>query len=413
MQNHYTIFTTNNSNKKEFIASLVQKNKPKDFLFLSHKSVALFSKITIQKFIDEEEIHDKKIITKHSKQSLKSMSSGEQKKVLLQYLLELKPNYLILDNPFDNLDAAFQGKLKELLLEIAKHTTLLLIISRSEDVLPLNSKIFKLEQSNLQPFQNIDDYIASLHPKSTLEELQIPINQKAAAYPHSELIRFTNVSVDFEGNQVLHNINWTVNKGDFWQLIGENGSGKTTLLSMLIGENSKGYGKELYLFGKQKGSGESIWDIKKQIGYYTPTMTENFTGNHSLENMLISGFNDSVGLYTKPTELQLGTAKKWLELTDLLHLRNKRFCDVSVGQQRLAMLIRAMIKQPLLLILDEPTAGLDDASAALFVALVNKIAALHNTAIIFVSHRNEPNLKPRCTFELCKSAGGSLGKITT
>tara|TARA_R110002049_G_scaffold217156_1_gene388517 strand:+ start:624 stop:1865 length:1242 start_codon:yes stop_codon:yes gene_type:complete len=413
MQNHHTIFTTNDSNKKAFIASLLLKNKPNDFRFLSNKSLALFSKITIQKFIDEEEIHDKKIITKHTKQSLKSMSSGEQKRVLLHHLLELKPNYLILDNPFDNLDINFQEKLKDILLQIAKHTSLLLIISRIEDVLPIHSIIYKLEESSLKAFPSIDEYLGSLNFKSITDALEIPINHKVTAYPHTEIIRFKNVSVDFDGNNVLHNINWTINKGDFWQLIGENGSGKTTLLSMLIGENSKGYGKELYLFGKRKGSGESIWDIKKKIGYFTPTMTENFTGNHSLENMLISGFNDSVGLYTKPTELQLAVAKKWLELTDLLHLKNSRFCDVSVGQQRLSMLVRAMIKQPLLLILDEPTAGLDDECATLFVALVNKIAALKNTAIIFVSHRKEPNLKPRMVFELCTTADGSIGKITT
>ncbi len=411
MPNHYTIFTTNNSDKSGFIASLFKENKPNQLHFLKNGSMELFSKIMIQKYIDEEEIHDKKIITKHTTQNLKSMSSGEQKRVLLQHIMDTKPEFLILDNPFDNLDTIFQKKLKNLLLKISKHTSLLLIISRTEDSLPIQSNIYKLEKSSLITYKSINHYMTSINPKTVTKSLKIPINYKAEEYKGTEIIRLKNVSVGFEGNKVLHTINWTIHKGEFWQLIGENGSGKTTLLSMLIGENSKGYGQELYLFGTKKGSGESIWDIKKKIGYFTPNITENFTGKHSLENMIISGFTDSVGLYTKPTEIQLNVAKQWLELSGLIEQKDKIFCDASIGQQRLVLLIRAMVKQPLLLILDEPTAGLDDESSRLFVSLTNKIALTKSTAIIFVSHREEPNLKPKMIFELSKSNNGSIGKI--
>ena len=178
---------------------------------------------------------------------------------------------------------------------------------------------------------------------------------------------------------------------------------------MITGENSKGYGQELYLFGQKKGSGESIWDIKKKIGYYAPTLTHNFYGEHTIEHMLISGLNDSIGLYKYPTEQQIKTAKEWLLLLDLSAKSDALFIEVPAGQQRLIMVARAMIKQPLLLILDEPTENLDDSSAGIFVALINKISKETSTAIIFVSHRTEVGLNPRNVFELQKTETGSIG----
>jgi len=409
MLNHFTILTNNQSDRTGFINKLIKGEKPKEFSVLNGKEFKLFSKSTLKKLIDEEEIHDRKIITTESSQSLKSMSSGEQKQLLLYHLLQQKPEFLLLDNPFDNLDADFQEKLKSILIEVSKQTTLLLIISRIEDVLPIASKCYALEKNNLVTVDSLSKYVQSKNKTSKTHS--IPLNKNFENYKEAELIRFTNVSVSFDGKCVLDTINWTINKGDFWQLIGKNGSGKTTLLSMLIGENSKGYGQELYLFGKKKGSGESIWDIKKKIGYFTPTMNHNFSGNHSIENMVLSGLNDSIGLYVKPTEIQLRTAKQWLVIAELDNIKKKRFCDATIGQQRLAMLVRAMVKQPLLLILDEPTNGLDDESTALFIALVNQISKTGETAIIFVSHRKEKGLNPKNTFTLQMTPTGSVGEI--
>jgi molybdate transport system ATP-binding protein len=218
--------------------------------------------------------------------------------------------------------------------------------------------------------------------------------------------------VAYGDTPILHAINWDIRPGEFWQLRGKNGSGKTTLLSMITGDNPKGYGQELILFGIKKGSGESIWDIKKKIGYFTPAMIDRFTGYHSLQNMLISGIMDSIGLYIKPTEVQIRLAGEWLALIGMRGMKETYFHDLSMGHQRLVMCVRAMIKHPLLLILDEPTAGLDDRSARLFVSLVNKIAEESKTAIVFVSHREEPGLQAKFEYELVESEKGSLGKVS-
>ncbi len=225
------------------------------------------------------------------------------------------------------------------------------------------------------------------------------------------LVELKKVSVSYEGKPILKDIDWKIRPGEFWQLTGRNGSGKTTVLSMITGDNPKGYGQELYLFGRRKGSGESVWEIKRNIGYFTPAMIDRFGGYHPLEHMLISGLTDSIGLYVKPTEAQVRIARQWLQLLGLNRYRNTYFHDLGAGLQRLVMCARAMIKHPLLLILDEPTAGLDDESAALFVSLVNKIGSESQTSIIYVSHREEPGLNPQMVFHLENQGQGSRGWV--
>ncbi|MGB5665394.1 MAG: ATP-binding cassette domain-containing protein, partial [Maribacter sp.] len=239
----------------------------------------------------------------------------------------------------------------------------------------------------------------------------IPPPLKQIEFNHKTLIELKKVNVSYEGKPILRDISWKIAKGEFWELSGKNGSGKTTILSMITGENPKGYGQDLFLFGQRKGSGESVWDIKKNIGYFTPSMTDKFTGYHSVEHMMISGIIDSIGLYVQPTEAQLRIAKEWLQLVGFWKIKDTLFHDLTMGQKRLVMTTRAMIKHPLLLILDEPTAGLDDESASLLVSLVNKIARESNTTIIFVSHRVERGLNPDFIYNLRMTDNGSIGAI--
>ncbi len=409
MIKHWAIFIDNNSNKTKFIDDILDGKATEKLSFLNQLKGALFSKHAVRKLMDYEDRHGTKTITEETTQSLKSMSSGEQKKALLNYLLKQNVDYFILDNPFDNLDTSSQKKLSETLHQKSEHTLLIQIISRKSDLLPFITNYGYLKEERLQFYNQLND----LPTTNSIEEYlhKIPEAIHTVQYSAESLIHFNGVTVKYEDKTILRNIEWEIKKGEFWQLIGNNGSGKTTILSMLTGENPKGYGQELFLFGKKKGSGESIWDIKKNIGYFTPSMTDKFGGYHSIEHMLISGINDSIGLYTRPSEAQLRLAKDWLKLLNLWNKKDTLFNELSMGQQRLIMTTRAMIKHPLLLILDEPTAGLDDTSAQLLVSLVNKIARESDTATIFVSHRIEPGLNPDKIYQLEMSTSGSKGRI--
>ncbi len=405
-KSHWGILVNNSSCKKSFIESLLSGQFPLELDTLKGKTGALFSSLTLRKYIEKEERYDQKILSKHTHQSLKSMSSGEQKKALLHYLLQEQPNFLILDNPFDNLDKASQTGLRKMLLQIAKNTSLVLLLSRQEDLLSFIEFRYVLQRNNLLPYTQ-----ENIQEKTAIFKRPIPTSLGQFPLETNPLISLKNISVAYNNKPILKQINWEIKVGEFWQLKGENGSGKTTLLSMITGENSKGYGQDLYIFGKKKGSGESIWDIKKKIGYVTPALTDLFLGYHSVEHMLISGFFDSVGLYKQPNRMQQLLANEWLQLIHMQNLKDTYFHELSLGQQRMVMTVRAMIKHPPLLILDEPTVGLDDESAQRFVALINQFANESTTSIIFVSHRSEPGLQPRHTYQLQMTAEGSRGSI--
>ncbi|MUH34841.1 ATP-binding cassette domain-containing protein [Zobellia amurskyensis] len=408
-QKHWAIFTANTSQKSELIYALLEGPLPEGFKELKNLNGALLSKLAVERFIDKEDRHGSKIITSGTAQSLKSMSSGEQKKALLKHILSTQPDFIVLDNPFDNLDTTAQEDLKVTLGKVSAHTPMVQLLSRKTDLLPFTNTFAKLEGKDLIFAENANSFSNQLGKEQFKNDIPQPIH--SYEIEGDTLIDLKGVGVSYNEKPILRDINWHIKKGEFWELRGRNGSGKTTILSMITGENPKGYGQELYIFGRKKGTGESVWEIKKRIGYFTPSMTDKFTGYHSVSHMIISGFYDSVGLYIHPTEAQLRLAKEWLQLIGLWDMKDELFHDLSMGQKRLIMCARAMIKHPPLLILDEPTAGLDDDSAALFVALVNKFATQSNTTVIFVSHRKEPGLEAEFIYQLEKSDTGSTGKI--
>ncbi|WP_276390387.1 ATP-binding cassette domain-containing protein [Eudoraea chungangensis] len=408
---HKAIFYTNQSQYNDLVEDLLKgKNLAKEFNYLQGLQGALFSKRILDYFIEEETIHDKKWPSLNKDQSLLSMSSGERKKALLNHLLQTKPEYLILINPLDNLDHASQKDLITHLKLLSKTKYILLFISRKADLLPFINSYYLLKSNTFIP---LDDLSKISFKKTPSWTNSIPEALDTISYNHTNLVKLNKVSVSYGSSSILNNINWRIRPGEFWKLSGPNGSGKTTLLSMINGDSPKAYGQDIYLLGFQKGQGESVWDLKKSMGYFTPAMIDRFKGYHTLENMIISGLFDSIGLYIKPSNVHRRLALKWLRLLDMEDKRDTYFHKLSQGDKHLIMCIRAMIKHPPLLILDEPTSGLDDSSARAVVALTNRMSEESNTAIIFVSHREEPLLKAKLEYVLVPTNNGSEGIVKT
>jgi molybdate transport system ATP-binding protein len=394
------------------IENLLNRSLLQNFIVFPNEEGALYSDISINKIIEEEMLHDHFEITTAANSSLKSMSSGEQKKGLLQYILAKKPGFIVADNIFDNLDAEARESISTALLQVAAHTVIIQIINRKKDILPFIKTVFCIKENIVFKKESTADYLKE-NNAGYENYFSEPVPPALHSYKlfDGPLVQMNDVSVSYDGRQILNKINWTINAGEFWQLAGPNGSGKTTMLSLITGDNPKGYGQNIFLFGKKKGSGESVWDIKQNIGYLTPTMAQFFPRLDSIEKMILSGFFDSVGLYSIPNETQIKTAQSWLKLIGLYKERNKPFCFLALSQQRMVLVARAMVKHPPLLILDEPTVGVDDKNTALFIALINKIAAESTAAILYVSHRREEGLSPQHVFELIPAKNGSAGGI--
>ncbi len=410
--NHRAIFLSNSANKLK-LTQLLLGGKLGDSLpeFNGLKGV-LFSSISLAEFIEEEALHEEWIVSKQYNRGIRNLSSGEQKKALLAYLLYQKPDYIILDNPMDNLDVASQAALLGMITGMVAHTSIIQLINRHRDYLPFITEAFEFNDDGLTPINDIDGYIkCHTSIQKSIANAAVPPPIKNYVLDNKELVSFKNVTVKYEERVIVKEISWTINAGEFWQLVGPNGSGKTTLLTMINGDNPKAYNQDLTLFGKRKGTGETVWEIKQKIGYLTPSMTDLFNTRHTLEQMIISGFMDSIGLYKLPSDIQVRLADEWLELIEMIHLKKKVFCQLSLGQQRLALVARAMVKHPPLLILDEAMSGLDDYNASLVTNLINKIAAESKTAILYVSHRIEEGLLPEYIFELSPSENGSTGKV--
>lgn len=400
---HWSILLSNNVDKRIIIEQLLSKKAPEKLTHYNQLNGVLFSDISIAKFIDQEYKYDKDWLKSNRK--LRTFSSGERKKLFLEYCFHQKPDYIILDNPFDHLDNNSRIELIKILKEISGSIRLIQLTNRKKDILPfilnkaeLDEKSFCLKEIDLT------DKVESL--LST-----IPKSLQTNEHGSEILVKFNKVSVNYDDNPIVKDISWTIKQNEFWQLIGPNGSGKSTLISLITGDNPKAYGQEIYLFGRKKGSGESIWSIKKQLGYFSTNMTELFSRNQTLEHMILSGFFDSIGLYDQPTNLQKQLVYQWLEIIGLIHLKDMPFNNITIGQQRAVLIIRAIIKQPPLLLLDEPTEGLDDNNVALIVNLINILVYETKITILFVSHRIEPKLSPTSIFELIPYKNGSIGKV--
>jgi molybdate transport system ATP-binding protein len=405
--NHLGIILSSGVDKNKFIESLFLNNAIDSLAFLNYKKKILFSDAAIEKIIHEEYRHGTIIVAKETNRKLQTFSSGERKKVFLQYCKLQKPDYLILDNALGHLDASSRILLTSYFEEISKETSIIQIVDKYSDFFNFVDQKLQVTDNSFNTSKILNNVI----PKENIKPIRIILEEGNINYEDEILIEFKSVSVQYEIKKVLHNINWTIKKGEFWQLIGPNGSGKSTLLSLINGDNPKAYGQELYLFGKKKGSGESIWEIKEKIGYFNPSMTDLFNRNNTLEDMILSGFFDSIGLYIKPSDYQLKITKQWLSIIGLSHLGKQSFLKLTGGQKTVALIIRAIIKSPLLLILDEPIEGLDDEAVFLVTELINKIISETNTTLIYVSHKYDPRIKPLKVFELIPEASGSRGVI--
>ena len=402
---HWDILLSNQVDKKNFINALLSgkiQGKLSDF---NNLKGILFSDISIQKLIEEEFRHDSIEATVEAKRNLRTFSSGERKKEFLKYCLKQNPDYIILDNLMDHLDHASRLELATEIATISHSVCIIQLVNRTIDLLPFITNKAQIENNSFE----LKDINTIENPLLENNEYKIPIHKEV--FNDGVLIKMNSVSVSYDERPIIDSLSWTIKQGEFWQLIGPNGSGKSTLLSLITGENTKGYGQDIELFGRKKGSGESIWEIKKKIGSFSTSMTDLFDRNTTLEDMILSGFFDSIGLYRQPTTLQRKIVSQWLDLIEMTSLKKKIFNRLSIGQQRIALITRAVLKHPPLLILDEPLEGLDDHNVALVIQLINTIKRETNITILFVSHRMEPNLAPNSVLELQTSPTGSKGII--
>ncbi len=403
------LYLSNYCDKNFIIEEIASNNLLQNQIDLGKLKGAFYTATSIDTFILDELLHDRFAIQTENNKGLATMSSGERRKQLWKHILKQNPDYIVIDDVYGTIDKVAQKKIENDLISLAKTKLIIQLFTRKKDLLPFIDVVFIVDENNkISNRKSQKEFVAISENRPT--HFSLPKQVSKVPISIKPLVQFKSVHVKYGDREVLKDVNWTIKTGEFWQLSGPNGSGKSSLISFITGDNPRAYGQDILLFGKRKGSGESIWDIKQKIGYFTPTMLQQFTRNDTVENMIISGFMDSVGLYKTPTKTQINTAKRWMEILGISD-RKTKFRTISPGMQRMVLVARAMVKHPVLLILDEPTIELDEENSALFIDLINSIQKENNTAIIYVSHRDEQNLHPEKVFSLELSGNVYAGKV--
>lgn len=327
---------------------------------------------------------------------LLQLSNGERKRTQLAEALLQKPDLLVLDQPFTGLDLHSREILNRLLQQMMNRGVSLVIICDAELIPSGIQKIVELKTDRVKTVMSAaDDALFELLPSPDES--------------FDEIVAMRNVHVELNGKAILQEINWQIKPGERWVLQGHNGAGKTTLLSLITADNPQGYTNDLILFDKKRGSGESIWEIKRRIGFVSPELHLYFLRGSGIFNtvpglnetphevydsltcldVITSGFRDEIGFSSPPDDHQRHAALTWLSILQLDHLHDRLFIHASLGEQRELLLARALVKSPSLLILDEPCQGLDAGQIRRFTALLDQICIRLHTTMIYVTHRDE------------------------
>lgn len=303
-------------------------------------------------------------ITDMLPRTIVSLSSGEFRRFQLARVLIKRPTLLIVDNPFIGLDNEGRKIVSRLLqrLTLNGRLSLILVVSRW----PRDTKGF-----------------------THVVEVDEGRIEKRLIAPAPIIMEARNINISYGQRTILKDFSITIREGEHWALKGQNGSGKSTLLSLICADNPQGYACDITLFGRQRGSGESIWDIKKNIGFVSPEMYRAYRRNLPVKTIVASGLHDTTGLFRQPKQEDFLCIEKWMQRFKINDWAERSYLSLSSGEQRLVLLCRAFVKNPPLLILDEPFHGLDERNRLMALNIITEYCSLPRKTLIMVSHYDE------------------------
>jgi molybdate transport system ATP-binding protein len=351
---------------------------------------------------------------------LLTLSNGERQRVQWARALCHPLRLLILDEPFIGLDHGARRDFHRLLERLARTPLRILFITALADELPpIITNVLRVKSLRViaagptKPTRRSQTKRGIPPQPRTLDEEQRLPSQGALVRSgtptrtgkhESPLVVFRDVTVRYGTRTILDQINWTVEPGESWALLGPNGAGKSTLLSLILGDNPQAYSNEIMVFGLPRGHGESIWQIKRHIGWVSPELQVHFNDRVTCFDVVGSGFRDTIGLFEPLHSQQRSKVRAWLEQIGLAAQAENPLAALSLGEQRMVLLARALVKSPRLLILDEPCQGLDPSHRTFFLRKLDGLLRTHSVTAIYVTHR--PEEIPRSIRRVLRLADG-------
>ena len=300
------------------------------------------------------------------KRPLIQLSNGENKRLQIVKSLAYEPDWLILDNPYVGLDVSGREILTKGLISLDSKGIQFILISSPGDVPEFINQVIELP--------SVQE--SSAKPAPLLRPLD----------PFETAVKMEKVQIKYGSKTILSDFSWKVNRGERWAIKGPNGAGKSTLISLITADNPQAYSQDITLFDRKRGTGESIWDIKRKIGYLSPELHLYFKEGGSCFSVVASGLFDTQGLFKRMSEVQRKQVNHWMEVMGITHLAERSFLHISGGEQRMVLITRALVKNPELLILDEPCQGLDRVQTEYLKSVLDYLAENSDMTLLYVSH---------------------------
>jgi molybdate transport system ATP-binding protein len=319
------------------------------------------------------------------------LSNGETKRLRIAAALLKNPVLLLMDSPLTGLDVETRTEFNTIIAEIVKSGITIVMATSPYEIPDAITNVAVLKNGSIENVVKKVGFIpkmVGLQPDNNIDkqELQALLNTDNSAADYRQIISMKKVHVKYGDNVILNDVDWQVNPGDRWALLGHNGAGKSTLLSLINGDNPQAYANDIILFDKKRGTGESIWDIKKKIGFVSPELHQYFPTDNSCLQVIESGYYDTLGLFRPSNKDRAGVALRWMKALEIDKYARTLLKNIPASVQRLCLLARALIKNPPLLIFDEPCQGMDSHQQQHFKNLVDTICALSKVTLIYVTH---------------------------
>ncbi len=350
-----------------------------------------------------QRMHVDRLYEKH----LIMLSSGELRRLLIVLALADRPQLIIFDNPFIGLDVEMRAELDEFFIELSSFQQMVFLVPATNEIPKVANRILKADALQYEDMGSVSDFLenqsADFESVDSVSIGDFPTSGTSVARECQYVLKMKDINVAYGAAVLFKNLNWEIKRGEKWALVGRNGSGKSTLLSLLAADNPKAYSLDITIFDRRRGTGESIWDIKKPIGYISSEMHLFFQENQECKHIVGSGFFDTIGLFRSCSDEQMQLSLRWMDLLGIRHLADRRYLTLSSGEQRMVLLARTLVKNPDLLILDEPLHGLDLRSKQRCRAVIERFCEQKGKTMIYVTHRREEI--PSCVdhfFELKK-----------
>ncbi|SIN68461.1 ATP-binding cassette domain-containing protein [Algoriphagus halophilus] len=324
--------------------------------------------------------------------SILKLSNGETRRLAIALGLMHQPHIYLMDQPMTGLDVRSREEFGTIIQEISKSGVQVLLTTSGNEIPDGITHVAKISKSGLAGRWTKEDYHQSGGKETNIPAWDWDLLQSLLPQDRELLkapIVLRNVRIKYGDKVILKDVNWEVKAGEKWLLKGKNGSGKSTLISLLIGENPQAYSQNFWLFGRKRGTGESIWDVKRPTGFVAPELSRYFPANQTCRKVILSGLFDTMGLFKKVSPEQEELANQWIRLFNLEPLQHTVIQRLSLEHQRWTLLARALIKQPQLLILDEASQGMDEFQRRLFKETVQRVCEGCSISLIYVSHYEE------------------------